>query len=938
MADYIIDSGKIREMYDKLTDISSRVRFIADMKKYQIARDEKNKPVSEEEKKMIESIEAEFLDRYVTNGTFDTRRKVFETVGLMKAENSYNCYREYEGRLNGFSKNDPLREKKARWQLDQTSAGIENRILNDMTCNIKSCCDKNAGVRKQTYAALNINGNTTMQDLVRKCGVRKEDISAFLKEKGISGDTTVTAYYRQKYPDIRTEQLGDRIEEDVLNTITERWGANVTSDHLASKKLSSGQMKKLKKIASDNALPASFQDINDWVKDYGKRLFREDKDNVLNELESTFIERYTEGKKIFSEDMYRQNEEYRKIYNELSTPEEKLRFVLDLTVYTIGRNVTYGSELKFGGLANELLNDIVDRYITRGTSETSNRVFKCLGGLAAEHLLALRVEDEKLREEFSSEGKLGKKKAANLSKCTMSGDYVFQIRKFLNTCTQALVNSKSTAKAKILSENGIDKDTTLYEYAVKIAVRPEQISQYMKERNAEPDAKMKDVIKAANPGYNDAMALMTLKDEFVNDYSNHIQAEAAQAVLDSAGLDEKKLSHYYEMSENVSGEISTSGIDDWLDKEAPKRMDEIAATAGRFAINAFKRRYDKKTGFERYIRLHTGNDIVASDSEKRVDCLAKAVMASILKKCGSEFDIKRIRSLAETLKKDAAFIKKVKDTEAVTRALTDPDSIEEFKVALYSAPFKTMDGSDEKYIEHMNTLFEGMLPSKGRSDKYKALYDAVRRISELKGAYDESLPADRAARSALIRELNINLYYAAEEYIRDKEKVRTTTNGQKRFSDALDAVSIMASFAPGIKKYAQKTFDRINSKRSAAEGSEKYVSIRKYKVEVRKYEEANVPQERAAEKNAPEIKENPEDKVKPEEKVNQENKIKPEVKENPKEKAGTAANKLPDYLRKTDAALARLKEGKYENDPDHRIFLSDAIYAFVGQMVRATGG
>ncbi|MCR4946797.1 MAG: hypothetical protein K5929_07645, partial [Lachnospiraceae bacterium] len=76
--------------------------------------------------------------------------------------------------------------------------------------------------------------------------------------------------------------------------------------------------------------------------------------------------------------------------------------------------------------------------------------------------------------------------------------------------------------------------------------------------------------------------------------------------------------------------------------------------------------------------------------------------------------------------------------------------------------------------------------------------------SDLKGAYDESLPADRAARDALIGELNINLYYAVKEYVSGKEKVRTTTNGQKRFGDALDAISILASFTPGMKHNAMK--------------------------------------------------------------------------------------------------------------------------------------
>ena len=48
--------------------------------------------------------------------------------------------------------------------------------------------------------------------------------------------------------------------------------------------------------------------------------------------------------------------------------------------------------------------------------------------------------------------------------------------------------------------------------------------------------------------------------------------------------------------------------------------------------------------------------------------------------------------------------------------------------------------------------------------------------------------------------------------------------------------------------------------------------------------------------------------------------------------------KTPDFLKKTDEALERLKTGNYENDPDNKKFLRDAAYAINGQIVRATGG
>ncbi|MCR4946887.1 MAG: hypothetical protein K5929_08100 [Lachnospiraceae bacterium] len=54
----ITDPKNIRKLYDRLTDIPSRVRFLIDLKKYQTACDENKKPVSKEQADMIDELEA----------------------------------------------------------------------------------------------------------------------------------------------------------------------------------------------------------------------------------------------------------------------------------------------------------------------------------------------------------------------------------------------------------------------------------------------------------------------------------------------------------------------------------------------------------------------------------------------------------------------------------------------------------------------------------------------------------------------------------------------------------------------------------------------------------------------------------------------------------------------------------------------------------------
>ena len=907
----IKDPKNIRKLYDRLTDIPSRVRFLIDLKKYQIACDENEKPVSKEQADMIDELEVEFYSKYITKGSTDTRKKVFETVGLLKAENSYNCYREYNRQLNKLPINDSTRTKKAEWLMRHTSVGIENQIINQMTMNIKSISEGDDQIRYDTYHDMGINGSLTMEEFALKCGVRKKDIPAFLRNRNTSADTNIVTYYSGKYPNVRKESLGNVIGNDVLETLNRNWISNVTKDYIASKNLSSDQMRVFDHVSVNNNLSPSFEGIQDWIDDRGKKLAIEDNLDGLKELGGIFFERNLNGKKVYSEDRYRQDEELRKTYNELSTLEEKLQFILDLAMYNDGRNEKFGNVLKFDSLYKELLNDYLDKYITKGTADTSDRTLKFLGAFSTANLLKLREEDEKLRNEFKAEGVNGEKKAANISQWTTGGMYSSNLRKIIGSCIGALVKDESHAKRDIISKKQIRPEMTIYEYAVKVGMPESKIQKYITDHNATPETKMSDVIRAQIGGGSDAAVRISLRDEFIREYSNMTQSLEAIKALDNVHLDDDKLEHYYKISQNMSGEIDESGIGDWLKGEGKQRIDETAHRSGLLAISDFTRKYVKQTGFDRYISLHIGSDAVTSDTEKRLDCLAKSVIASTLKKCGSKFDIKRIRSLAENLKHDQEFLDKVKDQDLVSKALTDTDGIDEFKNRLYAPHCVIAEDSGEKYVEYMNDLHKSMLPSEGRSEGYKALYDAVKKISDLKGAYDESLPADRAARDALISELNINLYYAVKEYVSGKEKVRTTTNGQKRFGDALDAISILASFTPGMKHKAQKIFNTINARRKAKEGSEKFVSLSDYEVVVHKNVNAEVKIDKEEPKN---------------------------VKEEPKNVKDASKSGTPSYLKKTDAALARLKEGKYEDDPDHRKFLTDAVYALVGQMVRITGG
>ena len=876
------DPMGVLPLYNKLTDIPSRVRFIADLKKNLLARENAKQKITKEEFEFADKLEEIFFDKYILKGTMEQRRCVFETIGKLKAENNYKAHFEYKKQLRRIPADDPKREEKARWLTDQTAVGTENEVLNNMSTTAEMTLYNDDDIRDQIFVDANITDATTMEEFAVMCGVRKENIPIFLRENKAKAEENLVEHFTEINP--KSKNIAFQIAYFLMEAIAKLWLGNAMRDYYASKKLSPSERKTLDSIAAGSVKQKKYAGLKDWISKSGNRMIREDKLRGIGECTVNFYEKYRDGIPAADADEYRREEEYRNIYNNLKTLEEKLEFLADLTVLSRGKNKKYGESLHFESLSDELREEFFRDYIRNGTAETADRVLTCIGKMSTDYLLRLREDDEKMREEFEAEGENGIKKAANLSKHTKNATYSFVLRDIASECAIELGMVTSNARNDLLLKYNVNKDMTALEYARNTGKSENDIDAYLKSIGAKPDDKMLDIARAKNGGGTDEMALVVLNADFIRDYANEKRAKAGKVLLDSSALEGEKLEHFYTVRDNISGEISEEGIEDWIKNEGGKKMEAVALDESRSVINDFTKKYDKTVGYDQYIRLHTGSDIKDSDNEKRADCLAKAVAASVLKNIDSEYDLKQIHSLADSLKQNDAFINMVGDPAVVSKALTDADAIEDFRNEFYGRNLGLTPGTGKQYVEQMNILFNKMLPSDGRSREYRAFYNAVKKISDLKGVYDETRPADRATRERLIGKLNVGLFYTAQEYMRGKEKVRTTTDGKARFDSALDAIGLLSVFAPGTQKRAEKIVKQINSKRNAKEDSEKYISLSEHTVEVR------IP-----------------------------------VKE-------------PAYIKKTEAHIARLKEGKYEDDPDGNKLLTDGVCALVGQMVRATGG
>ncbi len=119
------------------------------------------------------------------------------------------------------------------------------------------------------------------------------------------------------------------------------------------------------------------------------------------------------------------------------------------------------------------------------------------------------------------------------------------------------------------------------------------------------------------------------------------------------------------------------------------------------------------------------------------------------------------------------------------------------------------------FIREMQQLKQNMMPKKGTSDEYKALYDAVSHIADM----------DPNAKGIDVKLMfgNEKLLNAIKTYSAGKKSVRRTDDGKERFNNCMDSLAILKKHVPGggMQEEAKKLVDRVNEVRKAPEAGQK---------------------------------------------------------------------------------------------------------------------
>ena len=185
--------------------------------------------------------------------------------------------------------------------------------------------------------------------------------------------------------------------------------------------------------------------------------------------------------------------------------------------------------------------------------------------------------------------------------------------------------------------------------------------------------------------------------------------------------------------------------------------------------------------------------------------------------------------------------------------LSDRQTLKAAGNILIGDTYRVPDERMSSYVNQMKEVARSMMPKEGRTQKYIDFYDAVQNVVKA-GTPNENGLVDSEA----VKQANIKLMDKLDTYISGKEKVRFHTDGQKRFANALDALSVLGLHAPGLESRVSDTVKKINTAREAKSVKNKdFVDISRFGSERARKEAPKEPSktaEKTTQKNAKQTK------------------------------------------------------------------------------------
>ncbi|SNU04470.1 hypothetical protein SAMN06297422_10111 [Lachnospiraceae bacterium] len=496
--------------------------------------------------------------------------------------------------------------------------------------------------------------------------------------------------------------------------------------------------------------------------------------------------------------------------------------------------------------SGELQDDLRDKYFQHDTFEDSKKHFMNIGIISAKVNLEIGKQYKKWLEKMSEDDPQRKAKAMYLAR-TADSDSLYKSYG-VSSLTKAIAwkHKQSAAFSSVMNDPEKLKTMTLNDF-FDLTYMPKKYRELhlhnYQNNNKEINDKtsvydtfrMIEEYKRNLKGDKTPVTDEDIQNSAMKDYGKFSFVFWAKAGTDSVrnnySPEDREL---MDIGETISSDFDfrfPKEIDDWIKNEAPgiikgvkvdnlnkayKNLKNEVAVKKTYNIqktdplaNAFPRKSD--SFLDSYISKHSGPLAVqAGENEKRIH-LAKLMSASTYKRNGMNANVSAIHEFADELMKRSAF-QKLTDKE-VTKALYSSMDADRLQVKLYAKTFGVAPSKRENYIKEMKLLKEYMMPSKGRSNYYQDLYNAVAAIANMK-------PGDNNFYVA-----NDRLVKAIRDYTKGKKNVRVGGDGKARFDNALDAMAILNKYVPGCRNFVDEQVNRIREVRKVQPGHKYYVDI-----------------------------------------------------------------------------------------------------------------
>lgn len=238
--------------------------------------------------------------------------------------------------------------------------------------------------------------------------------------------------------------------------------------------------------------------------------------------------------------------------------------------------------------------------------------------------------------------------------------------------------------------------------------------------------------------------------------------------------------------------------------------------------SAYDKLPENASEYDKYVHEHIGAKALIDTPAERRQHLALVMAAKAAQTSGVAFDVKKIEDFAKGVKNSYAF-KNLSDKE-VSQALFNKSAALETQQRILRETYEVPKEEQAEYIRKMKELSQAMTPDKGKSPKYQALCRAVSGIAAID-------PNDPNVRTKLMV-ANDKMLNSLVDYQKGKKSMRSIlTDGQQRFDNSMDALSIMNDHVPGLRPYAKAQVDRTNAVRKVGEGHKNFVDLANFGTE-----------------------------------------------------------------------------------------------------------